>query len=138
MAETNIRSLSDAALHTRGAQDKLESELTELERISSGISQVTSGIGRIADQTNLLAPNAAVDAIARIRAVAGQTVDTTQQMARQSIAAAEKIATMSADTEEERRKISVCLSNLKDMARQRDAMRDSVEQITLLGKLATA
>jgi methyl-accepting chemotaxis protein len=179
VAETNIRSLSDAALHTRGAQDKLESELTELERISSGISQVTSGIGRIADQTNLLALNAAVeaaragdagrgfsvvaeevrrlaqssksqadttrkditgavDAIARIRAVAGQTVDTTQQMAQQSIAAAEKIANMSADTEEERRKISVCLSNLKDMAKQMDAMRDSVDQITLLGKLATA
>lgn len=179
VAETNIRSLSDAALQTRGAQDHLESELTELERISSGISQVTSGIGRIADQTNLLALNAAVeaaragdagrgfsvvaeevrrlaqssksqadttrkditgavDAIARIRAVAGQTVDTTQQMAQQSIAAAEKIANMSADTEEERRRISVCLSNLKDMAQQMDAMRDSVDQITLLGKLATA
>ena len=62
VAETNIRSLSDAALQTRGAQDHLESELTELERISSGISQVTSGIGRIADQTNLLALNAAVEA----------------------------------------------------------------------------
>jgi hypothetical protein len=49
-----------------------------------------------------------VEAIARIRAVAGQTVDTTQQMAQQSIAAAEKIATMSADTESGARSRSAC------------------------------
>lgn len=62
LAENSIRSLSDAASQTQGAQQNLGSELTELERISKGISQITHGISRIADQTNLLALNAAVEA----------------------------------------------------------------------------
>jgi len=62
LAEGSIRALSVAATQTQGAQQQLGTELTELERISSGISQITSGIGRIADQTNLLALNAAVEA----------------------------------------------------------------------------
>jgi hypothetical protein len=82
--------------------------------------------------------NAAVGAIARIRSVATSTVDTTQEMAQQSISAAERIATMSADTAEERRKIGECLGNLKDMVRNMDAMHESIDQITLLGRLAAA
>jgi hypothetical protein len=82
--------------------------------------------------------NAAVEAISRIRSVATSTVDTTQEMAQQSITAAERIATMSADTAEERRNISVCLGNLKDMAKNMDAMHESIDQITLLGRLAGA
>lgn len=176
VAETSIRSLSGSATQTRTAQDLLEKELSELERISQGINQITSGISRIADQTNLLALNAAVEAaragdsgrgfavvadevrrlarsskdqadatrndinaavgaIARIRSVASQTVDTTQGMAQQSISAAERISTMSADTADERRKIAECLTNLKDMARNMDAMRENIDQIALLGRL---
>jgi methyl-accepting chemotaxis protein len=178
IAETKIRSLSEAAAQTRSAQDRLESKLKELERISSGISQIATGIVKIAEQTNLLALNAAVEAaragdagrgfavvadevrrlarsskdqadatrrdisdavnaISRIRTVATQTVDTTQMMAQQSISAAEQIAAMSAGTAEERRNISACLSNLKDMASSMDAMHESVDQIDLLRRLAT-
>ncbi|MEK8087131.1 methyl-accepting chemotaxis protein [Aquabacterium sp. A3] len=62
LAENSIRSLSDTASQTQDAQRNLGTELTELERISNGISQITHGISRIADQTNLLALNAAVEA----------------------------------------------------------------------------
>lgn len=80
----------------------------------------------------------AVDTISRIRGVASQTVSTTQGMAQQSIEAAERIATMSAQTSEDRRNISDCLANLKDLAKSVDAMHESIDQITLLGRLAAA
>jgi hypothetical protein len=44
------------------AQSKLESGLDELERISTAINSITGGISAIADQTNLLALNAAIEA----------------------------------------------------------------------------
>lgn len=62
LAESSIRSISDAAIRTRSAQDRLENELNALEKISHGITKITSGISAIADQTNLLALNAAVEA----------------------------------------------------------------------------
>jgi hypothetical protein len=62
VAQRSIRSISDAATQTRSAQTRLGGELDDLERISRGISQITGGIGAIADQTNLLALNAAIEA----------------------------------------------------------------------------
>lgn len=62
VAESSIRTLSQSATQTQGAQENLGAELSELERISKGIGQITHGISRIADQTNLLALNAAVEA----------------------------------------------------------------------------
>jgi len=62
VAQRSIRSISDAATQTRSAQTRLGGELDDLERISLGISRITGGIGAIADQTNLLALNAAIEA----------------------------------------------------------------------------
>ena len=62
IAQRSIRSISEAAGHTRSAQSRLGGELDDLERISQGIRQITGGIGAIADQTNLLALNAAIEA----------------------------------------------------------------------------
>jgi hypothetical protein len=62
VAQRSIRSISDAATQTRSAQTRLGGELDELEKISQGISRITGGIGAIADQTNLLALNAAIEA----------------------------------------------------------------------------
>ncbi|KAA8994928.1 chemoreceptor [Affinibrenneria salicis] len=62
MAQTSIHSISDSATQTRAAQERLATGLNDLERISQGISQITSGINAIADHTGLLALNAAVEA----------------------------------------------------------------------------
>ncbi|WP_455819034.1 methyl-accepting chemotaxis protein [Pseudomonas cerasi] len=61
-AESNIRSISDAALHSQQAQHQLSAGLDQLEMISSGITTINSGISNIAFQTNILALNAAVEA----------------------------------------------------------------------------
>ena len=62
VAQAGIRGMADAAAQTRVAQGRLGSGLDDLERLSHGISQITGGIGAIADQTNLLALNAAIEA----------------------------------------------------------------------------
>ncbi|WP_449758326.1 methyl-accepting chemotaxis protein, partial [Erwinia persicina] len=61
-AESNIRSISDAALHSQQTQHQLSAGLDELETISAGITTINSGISNIAFQTNILALNAAVEA----------------------------------------------------------------------------
>jgi hypothetical protein len=62
LAQTSLSSIGEAVAVTRSAQQRLETGLDALERISSGISQITGGISAIADQTNLLALNAAIEA----------------------------------------------------------------------------
>ncbi|QOL14675.1 methyl-accepting chemotaxis protein [Dickeya dianthicola] len=62
VAQTSIRAISESASKTQEAQLRLETGLNDLERISKGISHITSGINAIADKTNLLALNAAVEA----------------------------------------------------------------------------
>ncbi|WP_195918324.1 methyl-accepting chemotaxis protein [Erwinia sorbitola] len=61
-AEANIRTISDAALHSQQSQHQLSEGLDQLETISSGITTINSGISNIAFQTNILALNAAVEA----------------------------------------------------------------------------
>ncbi|TDT59323.1 FIST-like protein [Enterobacter sp. AG5470] len=62
MAESSIRSISDIAMQSQEAQNRLVEGLDDLEKISAGINDITSGISNIAFQTNLLSLNAAVEA----------------------------------------------------------------------------
>ncbi|WLS79174.1 methyl-accepting chemotaxis protein [Erwinia pyri] len=62
LAENSIRSISDIALQSQQAQSRLGEGLDDLEKISTGINEITSGISNIAFQTNLLSLNAAVEA----------------------------------------------------------------------------
>lgn len=62
VAHSSILSICEVVDHSRGAQQRLEAGLNDLERISHVIGQITGGIGAIADQTNLLALNAAIEA----------------------------------------------------------------------------
>ncbi|MBL8448539.1 MAG: FIST C-terminal domain-containing protein [Dechloromonas sp.] len=62
VAQGSIASIGDAVAMARAAQDRLEGGLSDLERISKVIGTITGGISAIADQTNLLALNAAIEA----------------------------------------------------------------------------
>jgi methyl-accepting chemotaxis protein len=62
MAENSIRSIGDIAQKSQQAQLRLGQGLDDLEKISNGINEITSGISNIAFQTNLLSLNAAVEA----------------------------------------------------------------------------
>ncbi|MGE5492939.1 MAG: methyl-accepting chemotaxis protein [Actinomycetota bacterium] len=62
LAQQSILSISDSVDRTRESQDRLEKGLSDLERISEAIGKITGGISAIADQTNLLALNAAIEA----------------------------------------------------------------------------
>ncbi len=62
IAENSIRSISDIAMQSQQAQNRLVEGLDDLEKISAGINEITSGISNIAFQTNLLSLNAAVEA----------------------------------------------------------------------------
>jgi hypothetical protein len=48
MAENSIRSISDIALKSQQAQNRLVEGLDDLEKISAGINEITSGISNIA------------------------------------------------------------------------------------------
>ncbi|PWF25394.1 methyl-accepting chemotaxis protein [Corticimicrobacter populi] len=78
------------------------------------------------------------DTIIRIRDIAEHTLTATQQMANQSISAADQIARMGAETDQDRQSLVTSLDKLKDLTHSMDAMQDAVEQLTLLQKLATA
>jgi methyl-accepting chemotaxis protein len=109
-----------------------------------GFSVVADEVRRLAQSSKAQADatrksiQEAVEAIGRIRDVAGHTVTTTHEMAQQSIDAAERIASMSAETAHERADITHSLSSLKDLSHSVEAMHESIDQITLLGRLATA
>ncbi|MDX5629172.1 MULTISPECIES: methyl-accepting chemotaxis protein [unclassified Brenneria] len=80
----------------------------------------------------------AVDTIERIRNVAAQTVSTTQDMANQSISAADQIAVMSTETSQERHNVTANMGRLKEAAKGMDAMHEAVEQLTTLQRLTSS
>ncbi|KHN51991.1 Tsr [Pectobacterium fontis] len=82
--------------------------------------------------------NDAVSTISRIRNVASETMTTTQQMAVQSISAADQIAEMGEQTSKERSSVTTNLGRLKDAAKGMDAMHSAVEQLTMLQRLTTS
>ena len=61
LAESGIRAISNVAQESQQAQHRLESELTELEKISNSITEITDIISNMAFQINILALNAAVE-----------------------------------------------------------------------------
>ena len=107
-----------------------------------GFSVVAEEVRRLAKTSKTQADttrrdiSGAVDAIARIRAVAEKTVQTSHQMAHQSLSAADRIATTNAETETDRHSITTCISNLKEMAENMEAMREHIGHMTVLDKLA--
>jgi methyl-accepting chemotaxis protein len=66
MAENSIRSISDIALKSQQAQNRLVEGLDDLEKISAGINEITSGsVTLLSDKHSAL--NAAVEAARRVK-----------------------------------------------------------------------
>jgi methyl-accepting chemotaxis protein len=80
----------------------------------------------------------AVETIARIRAVATETVTTTQEMAGKSTMAADQIVSMSDAASKERGDLTASLARLEELAKGMGAMQEAVEQLSLLQRLASA
>ena len=57
-----IKEVGETAASSRSSQESLNVSLDDLQQISEAISRITGGISAIADQTNLLALNAAIEA----------------------------------------------------------------------------
>lgn len=109
------------------------------------------GFAVVADEVRKLAQSAkdqaqgttksiheAVTTIAKIRAVATETVGTTQEMADKSTVAADQIVSMSENAGKERDELKASLARLDELAKGMEAMQEAVAQLTLLQHLATS
>jgi hypothetical protein len=138
--------------NTKQAQTKLESGLDDLERISKAIGSITGGISAIADQTNLLALNAAIEAarageagrgfavvadeVRKLAQSAKQQADATANSIREAVQTISSIRSVASDSVATMQELSAKTGDAAEQIQQMNASAQK-EREAVQGSLAS-